>query len=571
MTRITWWCLLGVLAAAFWAPAKGQTTAPATYDPAHKFSQAEMRQDLTALRQVLEESHPGLYRYTPKKGMDGDFEGALQSVDRPMDEREFYAVVTGLLSQIKDGHTRAYLDPNYRKSLNTIVKRFPLRVRLLDGRLYVLASADAKVPPGSELLSIDGMPVPRITEVMVKHLSGDGDILAGKYAAIGDNFWLCYYLFVGQPATFKVGYRPPGGQRKRAELAGMTAEAAKELEDAADGSPQKPLRYELLPLPHAARLTIETFALPPPDKGGQDFPKFVAATFEQVRQEGIEDLVIDLRGNDGGDNLGLQLFSYLTDRPFLFNDSAEAVSQSFPLLHQYSHLGPDFTEEFEKKLVPAGDGHYRVEGNADLAPALQQPQKEPYLGRVWFLIDGEVFSATAQFCALARSHHRGIFVGEETGGAYHGNSSGEEAVITLPASQLRVVVPLLRYEMASSDPSAPRRGVIPDHPFRSTIQQLLGKKDAEIEYILRLIQQERQRETKQASRLFGPGEENIWFPYAAKEGHMALRKDVPCHPCHLDFCNRQGEGYMECMKLLSVDEVLAWAMKSLPSARNVTL
>ena len=71
--------------------------------------------------------------------------------------------------------------------------------------------------------------------------------------------------------------------------------------------------------------------------------------------------------------------------------------------------------------------------------------------------------------------------------------------------------------------------------------------------------------------LFGPGEENIWFPYAAKEGHMALRKDVPCHPCHLDFCNRQGEGYMECMKLLSVDEVLAWAMKSLPSARNVTL
>lgn len=61
--------------------------------------------------------------------------------------------------------------------------------------------------------------------------------------------------------------------------------------------------------------------------------------------------------------------------------------------------------------------------------------------------------------------------------------------------------------------------------------------------------------------LFGPGEENIWFPYSQDDGHMAFRKDVPCHPCHLDFCNREGEGYMECMKLLRVEEVLE-AIKS---------
>jgi len=57
--------------------------------------------------------------------------------------------------------------------------------------------------------------------------------------------------------------------------------------------------------------------------------------------------------------------------------------------------------------------------------------------------------------------------------------------------------------------------------------------------------------------LFGPGEENIWFPYRSEEGHVALRKDVPCHPCHLDFCDRTGDGYMECMRLLGVDEVHA--------------
>jgi ADP-heptose:LPS heptosyltransferase len=62
--------------------------------------------------------------------------------------------------------------------------------------------------------------------------------------------------------------------------------------------------------------------------------------------------------------------------------------------------------------------------------------------------------------------------------------------------------------------------------------------------------------------IFGPGEENIWFPYSEADGHQALRKDVPCHPCHLDYCNRKGEEYMECMKLLNVQEVFAAVAKA---------
>lgn len=57
--------------------------------------------------------------------------------------------------------------------------------------------------------------------------------------------------------------------------------------------------------------------------------------------------------------------------------------------------------------------------------------------------------------------------------------------------------------------------------------------------------------------LFGPGEEEIWFPYSPEDGHLLLRKNVTCHPCHLDFCNRTGEGFMECMNLLTVNEVCA--------------
>lgn len=51
--------------------------------------------------------------------------------------------------------------------------------------------------------------------------------------------------------------------------------------------------------------------------------------------------------------------------------------------------------------------------------------------------------------------------------------------------------------------------------------------------------------------LFGPGEEDIWFPYHREQGHAAIRKDIWCHPCHLDFCDR-----MDCWKLMEAGEIV---------------
>lgn len=67
--------------------------------------------------------------------------------------------------------------------------------------------------------------------------------------------------------------------------------------------------------------------------------------------------------------------------------------------------------------------------------------------------------------------------------------------------------------------------------------------------------------------IFGPGEESIWFPYRQEDGHLLLRKEVPCHPCRLDFCNRTGEGFMECMNLLGVEEVCGAIERTLRGSR----
>lgn len=72
--------------------------------------------------------------------------------------------------------------------------------------------------------------------------------------------------------------------------------------------------------------------------------------------------------------------------------------------------------------------------------------------------------------------------------------------------------------------------------------------------------------------IFGPGEEDIWFPYDRSRNpgssHIALRKNVPCHPCHLDVCNRTGDGYMECMRLLTPGDVITEIGRHLNTLRS---
>ncbi len=55
--------------------------------------------------------------------------------------------------------------------------------------------------------------------------------------------------------------------------------------------------------------------------------------------------------------------------------------------------------------------------------------------------------------------------------------------------------------------------------------------------------------------IFGPEPIGIWFPYDKNEGHLPMFKKLFCSPCRTTSCFRQGTEYMECMKLITVDEI----------------
>ena len=55
--------------------------------------------------------------------------------------------------------------------------------------------------------------------------------------------------------------------------------------------------------------------------------------------------------------------------------------------------------------------------------------------------------------------------------------------------------------------------------------------------------------------IFGPEPPEVWFNYPESAGHKALFRKIECSPCRTTKCFREGEHFMECMKLITVNEV----------------
>jgi hypothetical protein len=461
----------------------------AKYDPSKKFEATQLRQDFLLLRRALEEAHPGLYHYSDKTMIEAAFVTASNSLNKQMTEREFYGIVTSLLSSVKDGHTKNLPSEACVDYLSTKAKLFPLKLRFLKQRAYVVAGPDNRVPRGSELLSINGRTIEYLVAEIFGHLVADGDIKTGKYWELNDRFALYYYLFIAQTETFRISYRDQFNLLRQSSVSAITDTEAKRLanplSDSADD--KKPLRLSFLAETDTALLTIKSFSANEIEDANEDYPKFLENCFRELEAKKIRQLVIDLRGNDGGrDSYGSLLFSYLTDQPFRYYDHLETSTDKISFL-QYTNATATFNKMFDGYAVPLGNRRFRVNDNRHPNLSLQQPQANHFSGRIWFLVNGQCFSTTAEFCSIAHYHRRGTFVGEEVGGNYFGNTSGTFLLLTLPNTGIRILIPLVSYALAVSGYPYQRRGLMPDYNVQPTIQDVLKRTDTELNFTLSLI------------------------------------------------------------------------------------
>lgn len=485
----------------------------------------QLKSDFALFRKALEEAHAGLYRWTTKREMDAEFAMAEARLSKPMTILQFRNVLVRVVAAIKCGHT---LFTNYQgDAISTVLnsaKQFPLALKFESMRGFVVLNQglDGRVEPGMEALAINGEPLAGILRRILPHVPHDGDILTNRLYILGvsnfhrllspgrTGFGESYRLYIGNPAGFRTTLRDPHTQKTLVlDLAGVTnVEAAVNAE-------KNPVNRDVL----AGLKTLQTLG----DKlsirylegestgilripGFTKFGDFLARSFAELKSKGMKNLIIDLRGNSGGRDASVPLlFSYIAAREFRVYERIHMTTYQ-PSFRQYTDREftpatgfPEFRPDSEfLKPDPkggwlltekkAGNRIYKVSDNfAEVGqPPVGSLLENHFDGAVYVLMDGGSFSASADFVATAAFYKRATFIGEETGGVAEGNNSGVEIGLTLPESQLHIGIPTYRYYNVGGKGNR-RRGTLPTHAVRQTVDDLAKGRDTVLEFTLGLI------------------------------------------------------------------------------------
>ena len=465
-----------VVTAMFFAatsPSRAQTTT--------KFESKQLREDFQIARQSLEEGHSGLYRHTKKADLDRIFNEVEKSLDHPMDIYEFYRVMASAIAAIKCGHTGLSNSPELEKDLDRL-PRFPFDVKVLDSHAYVFRDyARGGILAGKEIQSINGLPAQQILATMLASSMKDGDTQTTRQRDISGDFGLNLIRSLGLRSPYDVVLARSAKTPELVHVAGFPRAEMDKMRKRLfpQDQPEDSANLQFLDNGRIARITYPSFGVPVEE--GKAFMKRV---FGEIQSRRSKTLILDLRGNGGGeDQLSGLLLSYLLDKPFNYYDDVIVNKMRFSFAK--------YTDPHRDLVVPDGISEIRADGKVHIIEhdnsGIQQPSANAFHGAVYILIDGGCLSATAEFSTLAQFHHRATFIGEESAGAYYGTTS-EVARVVLPNTKLGVFIPIAASYMAvgGTHEHDPGRGVIPDYPVHHTIADLLAGEDREFELALEL-------------------------------------------------------------------------------------
>jgi len=198
-------------------------------------------------------------------------------------------------------------------------------------------------------------------------------------------------------------------------------------------------------------------------------------------------LILDLRGNEGGDDVGNEIISHLIDAPVTLSSMRRLVryrkvpDELVPYLDTWDNSfrdwgssAVDLTEPWP--TAPTGVKYMRLTRYDDDATGdVIKPAGKRFTGKVLVLIDAANSSATFQFAQTIRNHHLGTLVGQPTGGSQRGINGGALFFLRLPHSGVEMDLPLIgNFPIAA----APDAGVTPDSLVKTTALDIAAGQDA---------------------------------------------------------------------------------------------
>jgi len=456
------------------------------------FTISQLLRDFDILKNAYIETRVGLW-YNTYSQFDSLCNSQRKKLKDQMTALDFYRITAPITAFTKEGHSSIAVSDATNDYFKQHGRYFPFFVKLIDKKLFVINDVSKLSTKGLMITKINGLSADSILKTFEMIEPADGFNVTSKHKWIESSFSKYYIRFFGSPATYQIEFVDPTNKKKTIE--NIPSLKYKEyvsfrnefLEQNPNYSFTKPAELGIDSSLGLATLTINDFGAGNYN-GKAGFKKFLDESFATIKTLDIKHLVIDLRKNEGGSQ-GMEdiLLSYLIDQTYKKYKYAEIPSFDYSFLDYTDYKGQAdvLRRELSKEFYQVTDGRYlQRPGQYEGLP----PDSMHYSGKVYILISGLTFSGGSEFAALAKNHTNAIFIGEETGGGYYGNTSGRFLIFTLPETKTTGRLPLIKYvvETNVNKPSF-GQGLVPDHPLQQSIQDYIDKRDVEKEFVKKII------------------------------------------------------------------------------------
>ncbi len=452
------------------------------------FTPEQIRADMAFLKNRFEKMHPGMYYYTSPAVYDSVYQQLYRGVNQPMTYQEVFQYVSPLVTLVQDGHTSyKFKKRQYGKK----PKLIPLYIAEFDNRYYVSynASADTNLVRGTELLAINGEPMPQIINKLQGIYGTDNGNLSAKkyYAARAFNAF--YYKYYGPADSVQLSYQLPDSTAVEHSFVRcfLREEISKTITKRYKSALRSNFGYEVLDSTNGiAKLDITSFSLKGKflDAGQLKFKRSLKKRFAQIERDSIEHLILDFRANGGGfiPNIA-RTVKYFANEPFSLLDTVYFKKKAFQKVAPvYTIFPPIIT----RSLFRSYDEDYYFR-KPKSTPAYKPVQKHRYANKVYFLMDGGSYSATTFTLALLYDMGIGTFIGQPPGGANWGSFASTWNDFKLPNSKIVVHMPLFKLTHRLPNQRSKSFVLTPDFEVDQGFGDFMNRKDSMIDFTLDLI------------------------------------------------------------------------------------
>lgn len=467
------------------------------------YTKEQISEDVEVLTKTLNFIHPNLYKYRDSIDLQKDIMALEDALQKHPNIINVFGEISKFAAKIKCSHTFTNpwnQGPDVKKALFFQPDKLPLTFNRIGKRLFVdkNASLSPDLKKGMEIIAIDSIPSEEIMTRLAVYITSDGNnyekrlqrlTLSG--AAKFEMFDIFYPIEFGSKESFQLSLKDlvtGDTLHRRLNAISKTRRNSilKERYTNFQNTFEEGWQFKILNA-QTALLRIDAFTV---FSNEFDWKGFLDNSFETVLEKKIENLILDIRANEGGDTeVAEYLLEHIISQPITIAIPAQTTRyRKIPeYLKPYISTWDKRPYDWGNKLAYLGNGKYEMQSMFVPTSKTYRPRKSNFKGQVYLLTSAENSSATHIMSTYAKKYELATLVGQETGGNQKGLNGGYMFFHRLPNSRVELDIPVFGIHILKDTPETHDGGIRPDIAVEKSIEDLIAGDDTEMKAVLELI------------------------------------------------------------------------------------